>query len=135
MSDTNPEIKTIDNRTLPMGDNKYRTGILASGNNAVLGQVLGFLTASNKLGNTAPAKTDGAEFARVIAAHAVDASAGDKDITFFIEGDVDDALIVLDGGADLDTIVAGEVDNYRTMLRDYGILANTYLNDQVIDNS
>ena len=135
MADTNPEIKTIDNRTLPMGNNEYRTGTLASGNNAVLGQVLGFITLSNKLGNTAPAKTDGAEFARVIAAHAVDASGGDQDITYFITGNVDDSQVVLDGGADLDTIVAGEVDNYRTMLRDYTILANTYLNDQVIDNS
>lgn len=132
---SNPEIVTIDNRTLPMGNNDTRIGVLASGNVAVLGQLLGFITTGQKLANAKSGSVDGSEFARVVAAGAVDASGGDLPITFYIKGDLDDSQVVFDGGDDFDTVVAGQEDTYRTMLRDYGILANTYKNDQVIDNS
>ena len=130
----NPEITNLDNRTLKMGNNKSRTGVLLSGEVAVEGQVLGFVTASGKLALTKSALITGPEFARVVAEHAVDASGGDKPITYIIEGDLDDSLLVFDGVDDLDTVIAGETDTYREMFRDFGILANTYKNDQIQDN-
>lgn len=131
---SNPEITNLDNRTLKMGNNKSRTGVLVMGEVAVKGQVLGFVTASGKLALFKSGGATGIEFARVVAEHAVDATAADKAITYIIEGDLDDSLLVFDGADDLDTVVAGQTDTVREMLRDFSILANTYLNDQIQDN-
>ena len=130
----NPAITNSNNRTLKMGNNKSRTGVLVSGETAVKGQVLGFVTASNKLALFKSGNVNGSEFARVVAEHDVDASAGDLPITYIIEGDLDDSLLVFDGADTLGTVVAGQTDTVLEMLRDYSILANTYKNDQILDN-
>ena len=130
----NPEITNIDNRNLAMGNNKYRQEVLLTGQVVVEGEVLGFVSASQKLVGAASAAIDGSENARVIAAEAKDASGGDKTITVLIEGDVDDSLLVFDGADTLATVVAGQPDSYKQMLRDYGILANTYPNILIKDN-
>ena len=130
----NPVITNLDKRILEMGDNKFRTGILLSGEVVVKGQVIGFVSASQKLKETASASVDGSEFARAIAFHDVDASGGDKPITYIYEGDVDDSLLVFNGGDTLVTVVAGQPDSYKEMLHGVSILANTYENDQVQDN-
>ena len=131
---SNPEITNVDNRTLEMGNNKFRQETLLSGENVVKGEVLGFVTASNKLMATVLAAVDGSEFARVIAAEAKDASAGDKTITVIIEGDIDDSLLVFNAAEGLTDVVAGQVDTYEQMFRDYGIHANTYPNVLIPDN-
>lgn len=130
----NPVITNIDNRTLAMGNNKYRQEVLVSGEVVVEGELLGYIEVGQKLGASAAADVDGREFARVIAAEDKDASGGDEAITVLYEGDVDDSLLVFDGAEGLGTVVAGQSDSYKQMLRSYGILANTYPNVLVQDN-
>ena len=129
----NPNIENIDNRTLAMGNNKYRQEILLSGV-VVKGEVLGFISASQKLIATIAAAIDGSEVARVIAAEAKDASGGEKPITVLIEGDVDDSLLTFNAAETLDTVPTGQEDSMGQLLRGVGILANTYPNVLVKDN-
>lgn len=130
----NPTITNIDNRTLAMGDNKYRNEILLSGEVVVKGELLGYVTASSKLAATAVGDSDGREYGTVFAAEDKDASGGDTSIKVLIQGDVDDSQITLDGAETLASFIASQPFTIRQILRNAGILVNTYDNVLIPDN-
>jgi len=130
----NPEVTNIDSRTLEAGDNKYRQEVLLSGENVLEGEVLGYVSASQKLGASGVADVDGREFASVIAAEDKDASGGDEPITVIYAGDVDDQKLVFDGAETLDTVVAGQPYSFKQLLRNAGIYANAYPAVLIEDN-
>jgi hypothetical protein len=135
----NPEITNVDHRVLATGNNDYLEGLLASGENVVKGQVMGVITVSGEYVATKNSQTasNGEQLARAIAAQAVDATAGALPIKLLVKGNVDASLLVFaDGGDDLDTVplANGNPDNYRIMLRDFGIFAKDYPEHWIQDN-
>ena len=130
----NPTIQDITKRELASGDNKFRQEVLLSGEVVLKGEVLGYVSATQKLGSAGAADVDGREFAAVVAAEAKDASGGDEAITVIYAGDVDDSLLQFDGAETLDTVVAGQPHSYKQLLRRAGIDARTYTADQIPDN-
>ena len=82
------------------GDKKLVTAvlILISGENVVRGEVLGQITASLKVNSSLNAAVDGSEVARFIAAEDMDATAGDKEIMVYREGEFDDSEVTFGTG-------------------------------------
>lgn len=130
----NPEISNVENRNLEMGDNKWRTETLVDGESVVKGEVLGIITATEKVAASAIADVDGREFAKMIAAEDKIASGQDEKIRVVFAGDVDDSLLVFDGSEGLASFPVGSDETYREMLRGVGIYANTYPNVLIQDN-
>jgi hypothetical protein len=86
---------------------QVRKGVLISGQNVVRGTVLGRITASGKYNKSLSAASDGSEAPRAIAAHDVDASAGDKEIMFYETGDFNELALVLGTGHTIASIRDG----------------------------
>ncbi len=86
------------------GNRSRRTGVLISGQNLLVGQVVGLITASSKYSAYVPGASDGTETVAGILYASVDASAADADcVVVSDDAEVKSALLV---GND----VAGTVD-------------------------
>lgn len=90
---------------------------LVTGQNVVRGAVLGVITASGKMALSASAAANGSEVPFGIAAHAVDATAADKEIEVWTRGNFNEHRLTLGAGHTLASI--------RETLRDKGIYLET----------
>lgn len=80
---------------------------LIAGQNVVRGAVLGQITASLKVNLSASAAADGSQTPRFIAAEAVDATSGDKEILVYERGDFNENALTLGTGHTIASIREG----------------------------
>ena len=127
---SNFQIINNDSGRIPVFNPKFETVTVNAGS-AVdydAGTVLAFDAGKYKLTASGTATV-----ARAMAVLAQDLSfpgSGDLTAKVLVGGEVVASKLIFDGSDDLDTIPATEVDSFRVMLRDYGILA---IPDTVID--
>jgi len=81
--------------------------ILLSGENVVRGEALGEITASGKFSASLAAATDGSQVVRAIAAEDKDATAGDKAMHAYVEGEFNQDQITLGAGHTVASIKQG----------------------------
>jgi hypothetical protein len=88
---------TNDNDNLFAGEfqRQVRKVTLISGQNVVRGTVLGRITTGGKYNKSLSAASDGSEVPRAIAAHDMDATAGDKELMVYETGDFNELALVL----------------------------------------
>lgn len=89
------------------------TAVLISGQNCVIGTVLGKITASGKLKKVDSTAVDGSQAPYAVLATTTDASAGDKTVTVWLSGEFVATKLVF-GGTDT-------VTTHKAALRDLAI--------------
>lgn len=104
------------------GDFPIRTRLvtLVSGQNVARGAVLGIITTGGKYTLSASASADGSQVPSAIAAEAVDATGGDKQIVVYEAGDFNEDKLILGAGHTVASIRQG--------LRDLSIFLHNPVN-------
>jgi len=126
----NFQIINNDSGRIPVFNPLYETVTVNAGG-AVdydAGTVLAFDAGKYKLTQSGTAAVAKAQ--AILAQDLSFSGAGDLTARVLIGGQVVASKLIFDGSDDLDTIPATEVDSFRLMLRDYGIIA---VPDTVID--
>lgn len=126
----NFQIINNDSGRIPVWNPLYETVTVNAGGAVTYnaGTILAFDAGKYKLTQSGTAAV-----ARAMAVLAQDlefTGAGDKTARVLIGGQVVASKLIFDGADDLDTIPATEVDSFRVMLRNYGIIA---VPDSVVD--
>jgi len=135
MSDQ-PVITNFDIGTLELMNVEYRDVTLNAGGAVTYpeGQVLAFDATAAKWKITQSGTPAVANAKAVLAEETVFSGADDKLVRAIIVGRVREEKLVFDGSDTIDTIPAGVDDSFRTMLRAYGIIAESLPEQRYLDN-